>query len=82
MFPYPPGIRWTEKGVSIIHSSSSVQLFFCLPQSDEGKKELARRMAEVLAEAVIRTVKSLPCSVNDQRKLLDAVIQSAKKKTG
>ena len=66
----------------MIHSTASVQVNINLPQSDGGKRALSQRMAEILAEAVIDTIKNMPCSVNDQQELLDAVIRSVQKKTG
>ena len=47
-------------------------------KTNEGKLELAQRVAEVHANAVQRRIKELPCPNSQKLALLDAVIADAK----
>lgn len=46
------------------------------PKTKEGQEELARRVAEVHADAVNRRLKALNCTASEKRKLLEAVLRA------
>ena len=52
------------------------------PKTEEGKEELARRVADVHAAAVNQRLKSLNCPTSQKLALLDAVIETRKKESG
>ena len=53
-----------------------VNVIFHFPKTEEGSKELAGRVAEVHANAVIQRIKDLDCSRTQKLELLDAIIES------
>lgn len=57
-----------------------VNVIFYYPKTEAGKEELARRVAEVHADAVIRRIKELNCPTSQKLKLLEAVITTAKER--
>ena len=57
-----------------------VDVIFSYPKSDAEKEELARRVAEVHADAVIRRIKDLTCPTAQKLELLDAVIAAVKQR--
>lgn len=59
-----------------------VDVIFSFPKTDAGREELARRVAEVHADAVVRRIKELSCPTAQKLELLDAVIAAAKQRTG
>lgn len=52
------------------------------PTTEEGKDELARRVSDVHAAAVIQRIKELNCPTQQKLELLDAVIITAKERNG
>ena len=50
------------------------------PTTEEGKHELAERVAEVHADFVLQYVRKLPCPSKQKEELIDAVIESAKER--
>ena len=46
------------------------------PKSEEGMKELERRVAECCAEAAINRIQNLTCSAGQKVRLLDAIIKA------
>lgn len=48
------------------------------PKTEEGKQELARRLAGVHADYVICTINNLKCPTKQKLELLQAVIDTAK----
>ena len=58
-----------------------VNVIFYYPKTEAGKEELARRVAEVHADAVIRRIKELNCPTSQKLELLDAVIATAKERS-
>lgn len=58
-----------------------VNVIFYYPKTEAGKEELARRVAEVHADAVIRRIKVLNCPTSQKLELLDAVIATAKERS-
>ena len=57
-----------------------VNVIFYHPKSESGKQELAKRVAEVHADAVTRRIKKLNCPTSKKLELLDAVISTAKQR--
>lgn len=57
-----------------------VEVVIYYPKTEAGKEELARRVAEVHADAVIRRIKELNCPTSQKLELLDAVIASSKER--
>lgn len=57
-----------------------VNVIFYYPKTEAGKEELALRVAEVHADAVIRRIKELNCPTSQKLDLLDAVIATAKER--
>lgn len=60
--------------------SAPINLVVHMPQTTEGKAELAKRVASVHADAVTQRVKLLPCPTAQKLALLDAIIDSTKEK--
>lgn len=50
------------------------------PKTDAGKEELARRVATVHAESVIAKINRLNCPTKQKLDLVDAVIDTVKRK--
>ena len=59
-----------------------VNVIVYYPKTEEGKEELARRVADVHAAAVNQRLKSLNCPTSQKLALLDAVIDTRKKESG
>ena len=53
-----------------------INLIVYYPKTEEGKRELARRVADVHAETVKQTVSKLKCSSRQKEQLIDSVIRS------
>lgn len=64
-----------------IRTHAPVTVIIHSPQSQEGKLELSRRVAEIHADAVIHRIKSLNCPTSQKSALLEAVIQTAKERS-
>lgn len=62
-----------------MRSGMPIQIIVHSPQSETGKKELARRVAELHADCVLSTIRGLDCSPKQKRELLEAVIDTGKK---
>lgn len=58
-----------------------INLIMHYPKTEEGQMELAKRVSDVHATAVTQRIKSLNCPTQQKLKLLDAVIETAKKKS-
>ena len=56
-----------------------VNVIFHYPTTEEGKYELAKQISIIHADAVIQYIKNLNCPHEQKLKLLDAVIETAKK---
>ena len=65
--------------MTVIRKMAPINLIVYYPKTEEGQEELARRVADVHANAVNQRLKSLNCPTNQKLDLLDAVIQTAKK---
>lgn len=56
----------------------SVYVIFYFPKDETGKDELAKRVAQIHADAVTMRIKGLRCPTEQKLRLLDTVIQTAK----
>ena len=61
----------------IVKKCVPVNLIVYYPNTEEGKRELAKRVADVHAETVKQTVSKLNCSSKQKEQLIDSVIRSA-----
>lgn len=57
-----------------------IKIILYAPTSEAGTAELARRVADVHATAVIQKVKSLNCPTDQKLALLDAILKTAQQK--
>ena len=64
--------------VTGIRSKAPINLIVYHPKTAQGQEELARRVADAHASAVIQQLKNLNCPTSQKLQLLDAVIQDAK----
>ena len=51
------------------------------PKTEAGKEALAKRVADIHATSVIRQIKDLNCPTSQKLELLDAVIETVKKRS-
>lgn len=51
------------------------------PKTEAGKEALAKRVADIHATSVIRQIKDLSCPTSQKLELLDAVIETVKKRS-
>ena len=58
--------------------SAPIQVIVHYPKTEEGKQELARRVADVHADFVISTINRLNCPTSQKLELLQAVIDTTK----
>ena len=70
------------KEVTVIRKMAPINLIVYYPKTEEGKEELTKRVADVHATAVAQRLKSLNCPTSQKLELLDAVIESAKQRSG
>ena len=66
------------KEVTVIRSMAPINLIVYYPKTEEGQIELAKRVSDVHAAAVI---KSLNCPTSQKLELLDAVIETVKERS-
>ena len=59
--------------------AAPINIIVHYPKSEEGWRELRRRMAIVHADAVLNYVQKLNCPTWQKIKLIDAIIEDAKK---
>ena len=60
--------------------SGPVKVIVYSPKNEEERRELALRAARVHAESVLRRIEELGCPNEQKARLLDAIIDSAKKR--
>lgn len=60
--------------------SQPINIIVYAPKTPAGKDALAKRVAEVHAEHVMRTIKNLTCPLQQKNALLDAVIDTVKQR--
>lgn len=58
-------------------TSAPINVIIYLPKTEEGKRELAQRVADVHADFVHQYIKNLKCPSKQKEQLLDAVIKDA-----
>lgn len=63
----------------IARKSAPIHVIVHYPKTEEGKRELAERVAGVHADMVNQHIKKLNCPSDQKVQLLDAVIQAASK---
>ena len=61
----------------IARKSAPINVIVHYPKSEEGKRELAERVASVHASLVNQHIKKLNCPSDQKVQLLDAVIKSS-----
>ena len=66
----------------IARTSAPINVIVHYPKTEQGKRELAKRVADVHADMVNQYIKNLNCPSDQKVELLDAVIASAKKEAG
>lgn len=54
-----------------------VNLIVYRPRTEQEQTELARRIAGIHAETVLRQVKELSCPAEQKKELLEAIVQTA-----
>lgn len=59
--------------------AAPINIIVHYPTTEEGWRELRRRMAIVHADAVLNSVQKLNCPTWQKNKLIDAIIEDAKK---
>ena len=59
--------------------AAPINIIVHYPTTEEGWRELRRRMAIVHADAVLNSVQKLNCPTWQKIKLIDAIIENAKK---
>lgn len=59
--------------------AAPINIIVHYPTTEEGWRELQRRMAIVHADAVLNSVQKLNCPTWQKIKLIDAIIEDAKK---
>lgn len=64
--------------MTVIRKMAPVNVIAYYPKTEEGKDELARRVADVHASTVTQRIKSLNCRSQQKLELLDAVIETVK----
>ena len=65
--------------MSSIAKSAPINMIVYYPKSEDGKKLLAQRVAQVHADSVIDKIKRLNCPSERKTELLNAVLNIAKK---
>lgn len=60
----------------IARKSASINVIVHYPKTEEGKRELAERVASVHADMVNQHIKKMNCPSEQKVQLLDAVIKS------
>lgn len=59
--------------------AAPINIIVHYPKTEEGWRELRKRMAIVHADAVLNSVQKLNCPTWQKIKLIDAIIEDAKK---
>ena len=67
--------------VIVIRSMAPINLIAYYPKTTEGQEELANRISDIHAAAVIKRIKSLNCPTYQKLELLDAVIETVKERS-
>lgn len=67
--------------MTAIRKSAPINIIVHYPKTEAGMAELARRVAEVHADAVNYKLKQLNCPTKQKLELLDAVIHTVKQRS-
>lgn len=62
-----------------MRKAAPINIVVHYPTTEEGWRELRKRMAIVHADAVMNSINKLKCPIKQKIKLLDAIIADAKK---
>ena len=68
--------------MAVIRRMAPINVIMHFPSTEDGKEELARRVSDVHAAAVIQRIKELNCPTQQKLDLLEAVIKTAKENNG
>lgn len=63
-----------------MRKAAPINIIVHFPTTEEGWRELKRRVASVHADAVMNSISKLNCPMWQKIKLLDAIIEDAKRK--
>ena len=63
-----------------MRKAAPINIIVHYPTTEEGWRELRRRVAEVHADVVTNYIRNLKCPTWQKIKLVDAIIEDAKKK--
>ena len=74
-------IHFRRKEALPIPKPNPINIVVHYPQTDEGKRTLAQRMAGVHADWVCDKLKKMNCPADQKVQLLNAVVDTAKRKT-
>ena len=69
---------WQEEVIAL-RKMAPVNVILHFPKTEAGQHELAMRVAEIHANAVVQRIKDLNCSRQQKLQLLDAIIDSKTK---
>lgn len=72
-----PDILKQSEEVCHIRTSAPIQIIMYYPETEEGKRKLQQRVADVHADLVVSRIQKLNCPTEQKLELLDAVIQTA-----
>ncbi len=67
--------------MTVIRKMAPVNVIVYYPKTEEGKDDLARRVADVHASTVTQRIKSLNCPDRQKLELLNAVIETVKEQS-
>lgn len=65
----------------MIRKMAPINLIVYSPKTEAGKEELARRVSDVHAGGVTQRLKSLTCPTQQKLDLLDAIMETVKKRS-
>ena len=67
--------------IAIPRKSNPINVVVHYPQTEEGRRELAQRVASAHADMVYQTIQKLNCSSEQKVQLLDSIIETYSKTT-
>ena len=68
--------------MSGIRNLAAAEVAVYYPETEEGRAELARRVADVHAAAVIQRIRSLNCPTDRKTALLEKILREGKENGG
>lgn len=69
-----------RRGRGIIKTYATINIIVYYPKTEEGKKELSDKVADVHANTSFQIIKKLNCPLSQKLKLLDTTIAAYKNK--